>query len=219
MVLRADDHRYYFLGKTKQTTVEGGRVWVRGGRTALRLNAGPINGLLIRCTLPTVVTVATTSLCGVISHMFVNRNMKTVTVSNLTVAFPFVGLATTFKTNINMKTSATVDIGLKRGSCTATRGVLNGAVSLGLVVNVKLDVVYLLFLSPVLEFFKTDSRALVCTRRCVIVVLLNGIIDRVCFNVGTLLQTTDGPGRTVCTAVFAIMVGIVLSTLFVLIFG
>lgn len=197
----------------------GSEGWdVTGAKAPARLKARPVKGLLLRCTVPTVVTVATSSLCGVMSDVFVNRNMNPLTVSKLTVAFPLVGLTTTFNSLININTSALISMGLKRGSCTATRGVLNGMIALGFVVNVKFDVLALLFLSPVLCFFKTDPSAVSCTQSCVIVVLLNGIVARVCLKLGTLLHTSKRPRGTVATAVAAMVVGAVLSPVFVCLF-
>lgn len=179
------------------------------------LKARGVKGLLVRCTVPTVVTVATSSLCGVISDVFVNRKMKTVTVSKLTLAFPLVGLTTTFNSLINIKTTALISIGLKRGSCSATRQMLNGILMLGVVVKLTFAIIALVFLSPVLCFFNNDSTAMNCTHSCVIIVLLNGIIARLCLNLGTMLHSTKRPRGTVITAVTAIIVGAVLSPIFV----
>ncbi len=184
----------------------------------MRLNAGPINELLTRCTVPTVVTVVTASLCGVISHVFVNRNIKPVTVDNLTIAFPFVGLSNTFNTTMNINSSALVDIDLNHGSCSHTRLVFNDGVALGIIVNVIFKTIYLVFLSPVLHLFNTSSRALPCTERCARVVLTKGIVARLCLNVGTILQSTSVPHITVKLAVLAIVIGAVLSPIFVCIF-
>lgn len=188
-------------------------VTKRGAPSTLK--ARDVNGLLVRCTIPTVVTVATSSLCGVMSDVFVNRNIKAVTVSKLTLAFPLVGLTTTFNSLINIKTSALVSIGLKRESCSATRHILNGIFILGVILKITFVVVIVLFLSPVLCFFKNDSRAINCTESCVRVVLLKGTIARLCLKLGTILHSSKRPRGTVCTAVTAIIVGAVLSPIFV----
>lgn len=187
--------------------------------TPATLNARGVKGLLVRCTVPTVITVATSSLCGVMSDVFVKRKIKHVTVSNLTLAFPLVGLTTTFNSLMKMKTTALVSIGLKRGSCSATRQILNGILILGVVVNLTFAILALLFLSPVLCFFKKDRIAVKCTHSCVRIVLLNGIVARLCLNLGTILHSTKRPRGTVCTAVTAMIVGAVLSPMFVFIFS
>lgn len=179
------------------------------------LNARGVKGLLVRCTVPTVVTVATSSLCGVMSDVFVNRKINPVTVSKLTLAFPLVGLTTTFNSLIKIKTTALISMGLKRGSCSATRHILKGMLILGVVVKLTFAVLALVFLSPVLCFFKNDSRAIKCTHSCVGIVLCNGIVARLCLKLGTILHSTNRPRGTVCTAVTAIIVGAVLSPLFV----
>lgn len=188
---------------------------VDGRGSPLILKARHVDGLLARCTVPTVVTVATSSLCGVTSDVFVKRKMKPLTVSNLTLAFPLVGLTTTFNSLIKIKTSALISIGLKRGSCRKTGGILKGMLILGMILKLTFALIFVLLLSPVLCFFKTDRGAVSCTHSCVGIVLVKGIVARVCLKLGTILHSSNFPGLTVCTALTSIIVGYMLGPLFV----
>lgn len=192
--------------------VAGAQVGRGGPRV---LNARGIKGLLLRCSVPTVVKVALASLCGVVSDMFVNRNINTVTVSNLTVSFPLVGLLITFYALIKINNTAVSSVHLKRGSASNTRGILKGMAILYIVGSVFCKNVALLFLSQVLFFFKTDRSALPCTHSFVRVVLVKDPIACMVVKLGGVVHTANCPQGTVLSSVLAIKYGVVLTPIFV----
>lgn len=179
------------------------------------LKARGVKGLLLRCSVPTVVKVAVASLCGVVSDVFVKRNMKTVTVSNLTVAFPLVGLIMTFYMLVSTNKTAVSSVHLKRGSVRNTARILNGALVLYLVGSMMFNNVTFVFLSPVLGFFNTDPTALPCTHSFVRMVLLNAPIACAVVKLGGMVHTAKCPGGTVLASLMAMLTGMVVTPVFV----
>lgn len=179
------------------------------------LKARHVNGLLIRCSVPTVVNVAVASLCGVVSDVFVNRNMNPVNVTKLTVAFPLVGLIITFYAVMSTNNSAVSSVQLKRGSLSKTARMLKGALVFYLIGTFVFNNVSFVFLSSVLHFFNTDGSALPCTHSFVRIVLLNAPIACAVVNLGGVVHTAKCPGGTVLASVMAMIYGVVLTPVFV----
>lgn len=197
----------FFVRRWEFEHVDGGSPRVLKGRD--------VNGLLLRCSVPTVVKVAVASVCGVVSDVFVKRNMNTVTVTKLTIDFPLVGLIITFYALISTKNSALTSVQLKRGSVGKTARVLSRALVLYVAGSFFFKVLSFVFLSSVLIFFNTDTSALPCTHDFVRIVLLKAPVACAVVKLGGIVHTAKCPGGTVVASVTAILSGVVLTPVFV----
>ncbi len=155
------------------------------------------------------------TLCGIISHVFVNRNINTLTVSNVALAFPVVGVLNTFKVLMKRKATTCASVLLKGGGRRGIHEVLPGTVCVALFLCVLVTLSVVLFLRPVLGVFKNSRTAVPCTGRCLRVLVPNGVLLGVDFSFGGVVHTTKRPVQTVCALLVNTTVGIVLSPVFV----
>ncbi len=113
-----------------------------GGRV---LNATPVKGLLFGLTMPAMMTRLVGVLCGVISHVCVNRvpKSKDLTLANINMYVPVVVVVSTFTTLVTSNNTPGTSVYVKGGSGRSTRGVLKKYFSLRLVVSTVLATILL----------------------------------------------------------------------------
>lgn len=109
------------------------------------LNARPIKGLLLGLSVPAIVTRLVGVLCGVMSHVCVNRVPKRndLTLANIKIYVPVVVVISTFTTLIDSNNTPETSVCVKGRSGGSTRGVLNGYFVLRVVVSIVLATVLL----------------------------------------------------------------------------
>lgn len=188
-----------------------------GGRCRRHLKARQVLPLVFGVTLPTITTRFIGLLCGVMSHVCVNRvpRVKAGTLTKMKIAASVMVLVSSFSTVIKTKNTPLTTVTLKRNSQIHTKGFLNGNFVLLVLFAILASLMSCLFVRPVLLFTKTSTIALPCTRSCLSICLLNALFIRVSAKLGAFVGSRKHPGVTVCSILVKTLLGVILSPVFV----
>lgn len=189
-----------------------------GSRTRGPLNATPINKLVTGFTVPTVVDVLIDTVCGVISRVFVKRNMNVLKGTTAGITFPIAAVTATLTLLLKVNNTSGCGLRVKTKRRGGTDKVTKATLSSLMVDNLVLTMVTLIFLGPLLALFKTAASIVPCTISCAKVATLKLPFCVLSINKGRIIETSEDPACSVAYVVVKTVVGAVLSPIFVFMF-
>ena len=152
-----------------------------------------IGKLLLRYSIPAIISMIATSLYNVIDTFFIGFTHGSTSVASLTVTFPLMNLAAAFAALVSVGGGVLMAISLGAKDIDKAHRVLGNVVILDIIVGVIFSIITLIFLDPILYFFGATDDTLSDARKYMIVILFGNIIIQLYLGINSLMRSSGHP--------------------------
>ena len=124
-------------------------------KATLELGTKPVGKLLAQYALPAITAMTAASLYNIIDRIFIGQIVGPMAISGLAITFPFMNLAAAFGAAVGIGASTTISVKLGQKDYQTAENILGNTITLNLIVGLTFAGVCLLFLDPILRFFRS----------------------------------------------------------------
>ena len=186
--------------------------------TSALLGSEPIGKLLLRYSIPAIISMIATSLYNVIDTFFIGHLHGSVAVASLTVSFPLMNLIAAFAALVSVGGGVLMSTFLGAKDLDRAHRVLGNLVILSIAMGVLITIITLIFLNPILYFFGATEATLPDARKYMIIILSGSIIIQLYFCINSLLRACGHPNFALIATLVTLILNVGLNALFMFIF-
>lgn len=175
--------------------------------------------LLLKFSLPAVVSLLVNSLYNIIDSIFVGRGVGDLGLAGVTVTFPIVTtfMACIMLIGIGATSLISIRLGEKKGS--EAEEIVGNALVLFLIIGLILTVLGLIFLKPILIFFGASPAVLPYATDYMRIILLGSIFLALGTGMNTFIRAEGNPKIAMNTMLIGTITNIILDYIFIFIFN
>lgn len=174
-----------------------------------------VGRLLLRFSIPAIVSMAATSFYNIIDSIFIGHGVGPLGLSAMGVTFPLMNIVFAVSLLIGIGGAASVSIFMGQRNQQGTACVLGNVVVLNIIMSVALSGVSLLVLDPVLHLFGASSETLPYARDFMVVILLGNPIFFTMFNLNHLMRSSGYPSKAMLSILLSVGFNVVLAPIFI----
>ena len=180
-----------------------------------RLETEPMGGLLLRFSLPAIVSMTIVSLYNIISSIFIGQGEGALAITGLAVTFPFMNLvlAVCMMVAIGGATVCSIELGAKRPERAAM--VLGHGVVLSVLFAVLFAAVSLALLNPILYMFGASNDTLPYARDYMEVILWGAPVGNLMLALNHFMRASGYPTRSMLMSLLSVGLNLILTPLFI----
>lgn len=179
----------------------------------------PVGRLLLEYSIPAVIATTISSLYNIISGVFIGYGVGPLALTGLAVSFPLFNLLGALCMLVAVGGAAQCSLELGRGNDAGATLVLGHVVVLELIASAACAAGFLLFLEPVLRLFGASEETLPYARDYMEVLLYGTPVGFVMLALNSILRASGYPSKAMVTAMVSVGVSVVLTPLFIFVFG
>lgn len=183
------------------------------------LETESIGKLLVRFSLPAIVSMTVVSLYNIISSIFIGQSEGPLAITGLAITFPFMNLALAvcLMVGIGGAIMCSIELGAKHPERAAkTLGI---TVVLSIVFAIAFAIPCLVFIDPILRVFGASDATLPYARDYMEIILICAPIGNVMISLMHFMRASGYPMRSMAVNLFSVAVNIVFTPLFIFSFG
>ena len=123
----------------------------------LDLGTLPVSKLLKQYAFPAIVAMTASSLYNMVDSIFIGHGVGPLAISGLALTFPFMNLSAAFGAMVGIGASTLISVRLGQQDYKAAQDIFGNVVTLTLILGVLFSIVALVFLDPILSFFRSPA--------------------------------------------------------------
>ena len=123
---------------------------------ALELGTERIRKLLMQYSVPAIIAMTASSLYNMVDSIFIGQGVGPLAISGLALTFPQMNLSAAFGAMVGVGAATMISMRLGQRDYDTAKQVLGNVVVLNTIIGIAFAVVMLLFLDPVLYFFRGE---------------------------------------------------------------
>jgi len=182
--------------------------------SSLALEQRPINHLFRDYAVPATLATAASSLYNIIDRIIIGQGVGPLAIAGLALTFPIMNLSIAFSSLIGSGSSAIASIRLGEHRREEANKVLGNSLILTIICSIVTTALFLIFLDPLLIFFKASPDTLPYARDFLKIILYGIIISNLFYELNNLMRATGHPRK----AMVSILLTVILNLIFALIF-
>ena len=182
--------------------------------SSLALEQQSVRRLFRNYAVPATLATAANSLYNIIDRIIIGQGVGPLAISGLALTFPIMNLSIAFSSLIGSGSSSIASIRLGEHRTQEASRVLGNSLILTVIISIVATVFFLLFLDPLLLFFKASPDTLPYARDFLKIILYGIIIANLFYELNNLMRATGHPRK----AMFSILLTVALNLLFALLF-
>ena len=180
-----------------------------------RLESESIGPLLLRFSLPAIVSMTIVSLYNIISSIFIGQGEGPMAITGLAVTFPFMNLvlAVCMMVALGAATVCSIELGAKRPERAAQ--VLGHAVVLSVLLAIVVGLPFLYFLDPILRLFGASDATLPYAREYMEIILWGSPISNAMVALNHLMRASGYPTKSMLVSLCSVGLNLILTPFFI----
>ena len=180
-----------------------------------RLESEPIGPLLLKFSLPAIVSMTIVSLYNIISSIFIGQGEGPLAITGLAVTFPFMNLvlAVCMMVALGAATICSIELGAKRPERAAR--VLGNAVVLSVLLGFVFGLPCLYFLDPVLRLFGASDATLPYAREYMEIILWGAPVSNTMVALNHLMRASGYPTKSMLVSLLSVGLNLILTPFFI----
>lgn len=175
--------------------------------------------LLLKFSLPAIVSLLVNSLYNIIDSIFVGRGVGDLGLAGVTVTFPIVTTFMACVMLIGMGATSLISIRLGEKKGSEAEEIVGNALILFLIIGISLTVLGLIFLKPILIFFGASPAVLPYATDYTRIILLGSIFLALGTGMNTFIRAEGNPRVAMNTMLIGTVTNIILDYIFIFIFN
>ena len=125
-------------------------------QATLELGTKPVGKLLAQYALPAIIAMTASSLYNMIDSIFIGQGVGALAISGLAITFPLMNLSAAFGAAVGIGSSTCISVKLGQKDYKMAEHIFGNSFTLNLVVGIAFGLITLLFLDPILYFFRRE---------------------------------------------------------------
>lgn len=185
------------------------------------LGKAPIGKLLIKYSVPAILSMVVTSLYNVADRAFIGaiEDVGSLAIAGLGITMPIFTLIVAFGVLIAMGASTHIAIKLGEGHKDEAEKFLGNAFTLALGIAIIVMFIGLLFLDQILILFAASAGTLVYAKEYISVIFLGSIFSILGFTLNAIIRVEGNPKMAARTMIVGCLINLILDPVFIFTFG
>lgn len=179
-----------------------------------------ISKLLIRYSVPAILSMLITSLYNIVDRAFIGsiKGVGSLAIAGLGVTMPIFTLMVSFGVLISMGATTNIAIKLGEGNREEAEKYLGNAFIFSIIVAVLIMIIGLSFINPILKIFGASPDTLIYAREYISVILIGSITCITGFTLNNIIRVDGNPKFAARTMILGCLINVVLDPIFIFIF-
>lgn len=182
------------------------------------LGTDSIGKLLLKFSLPAIISMIATSLYNVIDTFFIAHTHGATAVASLTVTFPLMNLAAAFAALVSVGGGVLMSVSLGQRDLDKAHRILGNVVILDIIIGVLFSIATICFLNPILYFFGATDATIADARTYMIIILSGNIIVQLYLGINSLQRSSGHPYQALIATLVTLVLNVGFNALFLLLF-
>lgn len=185
------------------------------------LSAWPIPKLLLKYSIPAIISMVVSSLYGIVDRIFIGNipDVGNLAISGVAATTPVTSLISAFAALVGVGMATSISLRLGEQNKKHAEGILGNGLTLSIVVSLVITLLGMLFCGPLLALFGTGL-ALIPYAQSYLNIILAGTVFSItgqCLN--STIRADGSPVIASVTMLISCIINIVLDPLFIFVFG
>ncbi|MDR0981971.1 MAG: MATE family efflux transporter [Culturomica sp.] len=185
----------------------------------LLLGTENIRKLLIKYSLPAIVSMTAASLYNMVDSIFIGHGVGAMGIAGLAITLPFMNIAAAAGALVGVGSSTLMSMKLGQKDVKSASIILGNVVLLNLIIGSIFTIISLTFLDDILRFFGASNVTLPYAKDYMTVILFGNIITHTYLGLNDSLRASGYPKKAMYATLFAIVINVILNYFFIFIFG
>lgn len=179
------------------------------------LETGNIGKLLLEYSIPAIIGMTITSIYNIIDSIFIGHGIGAMAISGLAVTFPLMNLVVAFCVLIASGGATISSIRLGQKDLDGATAVLCNTQMLCVFNSVVFGGLFLIFLTPILNFFGASEGTLPYARDFMQIILLGTPITYTMIGLNNIMRSTGYPRKAMHTSLVTVVANAILAPIFI----
>lgn len=181
----------------------------------LTLGVENVGKLLMQYAIPAIVAMTASSLYNITDSVFIGHGVGPLALSGLAITFPLMNLAAAFGSLVGVGASTLLSIRMGQKDYATANDILGNVFTLNLIMGIGFAVVTLIFLDPILIFFKASPDTLPYAHDFMVIILSGNVITHMYLGLNAVLRAAGSPQKAMMATIFTVLINLVLNPLFI----
>jgi putative efflux protein, MATE family len=182
------------------------------------LGSKNIGKLLQQYAIPSIIAMTAMSLYNITDSIFIGRGVGALGISGLAICFPLMNLAAAFGSLVGVGSSTLLSIRMGQKDYDTANKILGNLLMLNVVLGAFFGIVTLIFLKPILIFFKASSDVLPYAYDFMSIILAGNIVTHMYMGLNALLRSAGMPRQSMYATIATVLINCILNPLFIFVF-
>ena len=179
------------------------------------LETRPVNRLLLKYAVPSIVASTTMSIFNIIDSIYVGHGVGSLGLSAMTVVLPFMNLMVAFSLLVAMGGANLMSIRLGQKDYRTANAILGNVITMSVIYAVVINIVCYLYLDEILIFSGASPQVLPYARDFMQVFLAGNVFTQLFFNLNAMLRSSAAPRKAMLSTVGMVLINITLNPIFI----
>ncbi|MFI3315252.1 MAG: MATE family efflux transporter [Rikenellaceae bacterium] len=180
-----------------------------------KLGEESIKKLLLKFTLPAILSLVVLSLYNIIDRIFIGQGVGVLAISGLALTLPIGNIVTAIGTLVGVGSSARLSIVLGLGDYNWARNILAHALMLTFILSALFISLSLFFLDDLLLFFGGSEATIPYAKEYLTILIPASVLTNICFSISGLIRASGNPKKSMSVILLGVIVNIILDPIFI----
>ncbi len=185
----------------------------------LQLSEAPIGGLLLKFSLPTVVSLLATALYNIVDQVYIGWGVGYLGNAATNVTFPLVSITMALSLLIGNGCAANFSLSLGQGDKERAAQYVGNALALQSGVGLALAILATIFLEPLLMLFGTTDKVMAYALSYGRIILLGTPMVMVTMGLSNIIRADSSPRYAMWSSLLGAIMNVVLDPIFIFSWG
>ena len=181
----------------------------------LSLGTEKIGKLLMQYAIPAIIAMTASSLYNITDSIFIGHGVGHLALSGLAITFPLMNLGAAFGSLIGVGASTLLSIRMGQKDYETANHILGNVVILNLFTGIGFSVFTMLFLKPILIFFRASHETLPYAYDFMMIILAGNVVTHSYLGLNALIRSSGNPRIAMKATIYTVLINLVLNPLFI----
>lgn len=187
--------------------------------TPTYLGTENIGQLLIRYALPAIIAMTAASLYNITDSIFIGHGVGALALTGLGITFPLMNLSAAFGSMVGIGASTLLSIRMGQKDYQTSKMILGNVVILNVIVGIILGIITIVFLKPILFFFKANEETLPYAYDFMLIIMAGNVFTHLYYGLNAMLRSSGSPMKAMFATIATVVINLILNPLFIFGFG
>lgn len=183
-----------------------------------RLASESIGALLLRYSIPAIISMAAMSIYNVIDSIYIGHGVGPLAISAMAVNFPFMNLVFAFSLLVGIGGAAYTSIYIGSKNMELAFKVLGNVFWLNLISSTIISILLITFMEPLLYLFGASAETDPYAIDFMSIFLLGTPISMTMFNLNHIMRASGYPIKAMCSVLLSVLLNAIFGYIFIFIF-
>jgi putative MATE family efflux protein len=181
------------------------------------LDSLPINKLLLKYSIPSVLSLIISSMYIIIDRIFIGNisGVGPIALVGIGMTIPITTILLSLSALIAVGAATNVSISLGQGNKEQANAMLNNAITMSFIIGVLFTVLYFFFQNSILQFFRISGEALPYAKDFINIIIIGSIFSIQNFLFPNLIRAEGNPKFAAILTIMGCILNIFLDVIFI----